>query len=358
MTSAPPPGGWQPPSAVPPPPPATHPAYGGPAYGGAPGPGARPPVDAAGHRYHELLRLGRRPAWAWALLGVLAGGIGFFFVQLAAAVPTVVWWLVQGVPSGEFESRLSGDPATPGFFLLINLGWAFTIPLVMAVVWGIHGLRPRFAASVRPGIRWTWFAVSLGLAAVALVATVLVGALVPAGETSDVGGAVNDFTSELRDFLIIMVLLTPLQAAGEEYLFRGYLTQLIGGVLPWERLRLVVAVVVPAVVFALAHGVQEPPIFVDRLAFGLVAGVLVIATGGLEASIAMHVLNNLLAFSLAILFGDMTEAFNPEGSTWWQLVPTLTQSFVFLGLCLFVGRRMGVAHRTAGDVLERSRGRV
>ena len=63
---------------------------------------------------------------------------------------------------------------------------------------------------------------------------------------------------------------------------------------------------VPAVLFALAHGLgQSVPIFFDRLAFGLVAGLLVVLTGGLEAGIAMHVLNNWVAFGLTLAFGDM-----------------------------------------------------
>ena len=82
--------------------------------------------------------------------------------------------------------------------------------------------------------------------------------------------------------------------------------------------------------------------FFDRFAFGLVAGILVVRTGGLEAGIAMHVLNNWLAFGLALAFGDMGEALNPTGGTWWSIPVTLTQSLVFLGLTLLVARRMGL----------------
>ena len=58
-------------------------------------------------------------------------------------------------------------------------------------------------------------------------------------------------------------------------------------------------VVVSAVVFALLHGLQNPPLFVDRLAFGLLAGWLVWRTGGLEAGIAAHVVNNVFAYVMA-----------------------------------------------------------
>ena len=97
--------------------------------------------------------------------------------------------------------------------------------------------------------------------------------------------------------------------------------------------------------FALAHGAQDPPVFVDRLAFGLVAGILVIATGGLEAGIAMHVLNNFLAYGFALAFSDMTSALNPTGGSWWTLPTTLTQSLVYLGLSIWAGRRMGISNQ-------------
>ena len=93
-----------------------------------------------------------------------------------------------------------------------------------------------------------------------------------------------------------------------------------------------------------------------RLAFGLVAGVLVITTGGLEAGIAMHVLNNFLAYGFALAYSDMTSALNPTGGSWWQLPVTLTQSLVYLGLATWVSRRMGIA--TTTSVLEPSQRRV
>ena len=150
-------------------------------------------------------------------------------------------------------------------------------------------------------------------------------------------GELNDFTRQTRDFLLIVVFLTPLQAAGEEYFFRGYLAQAFGGFFSHfnETAAKILAVVIPSILFALAHGVgQSVPIFFDRLAFGLVAGTLVILTGGLEAGIAMHVLNNLLAFGLALAYGDIASSLNPSGGSWWSIPVTLTQSLVYLGLAV------------------------
>ena len=113
----------------------------------------------------------------------------------------------------------------------------------------------------------------------------------------------------------------------------------------------------PAFLFALAHGLgQSIPVFFDRFAFGLVAGALVVLTGGLEAGIAMHVLNNWLAFGLALAFGDMASTLNPTGGSWWSIPVTLTQSLVYLGLAVLVCRRMGLGdHDHRGTFWRRRR---
>ncbi len=194
----------------------------------------------------------------------------------------------------------------------------------------LHGIPPRWLASVRPRIRWRFLLACLAVSLVALVATLVAGALVP-GQDGDVSSHANPFTTSTFHYLLVILFLTPFQAAGEEYLFRGYLTQAIGGMFgsAW------VAVLLPAFLFGLAHGLgQSPPVFFDRFAFGLVAGVLVVRTGGLEAGIAMHVLNNFLAYGVALAFGDMATTLNPTGSNWWTIPVTLTQSLVYLWLAV------------------------
>ena len=153
---------------------------------------------------------------------------------------------------------------------------------------------------------------------------------------------------------MVVSSLTPLQAAGEEYAFRGSLTQAFGGAFgkAW------IAVLVPALLFAMAHGGQSAPVFFDRFAFGVVAGLAVVLTGGLEAGIAMHVLNNWLALGLALAYGDMASTLNPSGGSWWSIPVTLTQSLVYLALALLVARRMGLTDRADPAVLVAPRARL
>jgi membrane protease YdiL (CAAX protease family) len=267
-----------------------------------------------------------------------------------------VGYAVQGANIEDSLTRLTDtENVTPAGLAFVFVVLASAIPVSWAISRLLHGVRPRWLSSVAPRIRWRWFAACLGLAVVALGATLLVSGLLPDQGGAEMSGELNDFTRTTRDFALVVFLLTPLQAAGEEYAFRGYLTQAFGGLIP----QVWVAVVVPAVLFALAHGLgQSWPIFFDRFAFGLVAGTLVILTGGLEAGIAMHVLNNWLAFGLALAYGDMSSALNPTGGTWWSIPVTLTQSLVYLGLAVLVGRRMGLQTSTTPGVLEGSGRRV
>lgn len=316
----------------------------GPAYN-LPAPGDRTTPLEAGLPYQLLHRAGHN-AWWRSVLGVISLALlAMLFVPLVLQVLLIAGYAVAGSnqPLDDSLDVLDlSDPSPLGLgYLMVSL--AALIPITWLVSWSLHGLKPRWLTSVFPKMRWGYFLACLGLSVVALIATLIVGALMPADAVAGAQETItpNPVDSTMLGFALVVIFLTPLQAAGEEYAFRGYLTQAFGGTLGTYA-----AVIGPAVLFALAHGSQSLPIFIDRLAFGLVAGVLVVKTGGLEAGIAMHVLNNWLAFGLAIAFGDLGDALQPTGGSWWMLPATLTQSLVYLGLALLVARGMRL-RRTA-----------
>ena len=314
----------------------------------------------AGLPYHLVQRGGRAGSWR-PIVGTLVLIASFVvIVPVLLQVPFAIGYAIAGRDVADSLTRLLNlDNPTPLGLAYLNLALACAIPVTWAITRVLHGLRPGWLASVRPRIRWRWLLVCLALSTLSLLATVVVSSLVPSSDGgAEVSSHLNDFTSTTRDFLVVVVLLTPLQAAGEEYAFRGYLTQTFGNLFGqrWA------AVVFPAALFALAHGGQSPPVFFDRFAFGIVAGLLVILTGGLEAGIAMHVFNNWLAFGLALAFGDMASTLNPVGGSWWTIPVTLTQSLVYLGLVLWVARRVRLRNTTETPaepgVLVAPRGRV
>ena len=280
-------------------------------------------------------------------------------VGLIVALTVALFLMGSDDVQDDVERILDTDHVTPAGLAYLNVSLAAAIPVAILIALLLHRLRPGWLASVTGRMRWKWLVVCLGLSVVALIATLVVSAFLPTqGDDAELSGALNDWTPEVRNFLLVIVFLTPLQAAGEEYAFRGYLTQAFGGLFRNRA----AAVLAPALLFALAHGAQDLPIFFDRFAFGVVAGILVIATGGLEAGIAMHVLNNFLAFGLALAYSDMSSALNPTGGSWWNIPVTLTQSLVYLAVAIWAARRMGIAtsvdRGSTPNVLEGSEPRV
>jgi uncharacterized protein len=300
--------------------------------------------------YHELHRVGRPGAWRSLVGSVVLIVLVFGLVPAVLGLAALVALLVGGTSAEDAASALDvTSNVTPLGLGILNLLLGSAILSSWLVLWLFHRLKPRWLSSVAPRLRWRFLLACLPLSVVALLASLGVSILVPTTGTGEPVGSLNDFTSTTRDFLIVIALLTPLQAAGEEYVFRGYLTQAFGSLLPraWRRVSLALAVLAPALLFALAHGLgQSWPVFFDRFAFGVVAGILVIRTGGLEAAIAMHVLNNFFAYGLALAFGDMTEALNAAGpASPWMIVSTLTQSLVYLALATWVAKAMGVSRQ-------------
>jgi membrane protease YdiL (CAAX protease family) len=305
--------------------------------------------------YHLVLRTWTY-AWWKPVLGVLLAGFSMLVLAPLVFLPVLaVGVAIQGGPfSREFERAATLQTVSPAALLYLNLVLASMIPVTWGIVRWVHRLRPRWLASVVPRLRWRFLLPCLALALVALLAQVAAGALVSSlGGTSgdDVGGTLNHFTTGTAVTVVVVLLTTPLQAAGEEYLFRGYLLQAFGAL---SRNRWV-AIGLTATLFALAHGTQNFPLFFDRLAFGLIAGWLVTRTGGLEAGIALHVVNNFLAYGLALAYGDLTATLTVSEVGWSNIVLTVTQSAVYTLLVVWLARRRGLRTRTAppvrGDVL-------
>jgi membrane protease YdiL (CAAX protease family) len=276
-------------------------------------------------------------------------------LPLLVMVPFAAYYAASGQEVGSSVTRLVDlTQPTPAGLAYLNLALAGLIPVTWLLIRFLHGLRPRWVSSVFPRLRWKYLLICFGVSFVALFATLIVSALLPQQAATSVSGEVNELTPTLRSFLLVVLLLTPLQAAAEEYAFRGYLTQAFGGLVSSP----VVAVGAASFLFALAHGAQDIPIFFDRFAFGVVAGTLVVLTGGLEAGIAMHVLNNWLAFGIALAFGDMGSTLNPTGGTWWSIPVTLTQSVTYLLLAWWVARTMGLTTRSDPAILAAPEARV
>jgi membrane protease YdiL (CAAX protease family) len=173
---------------------------------------------------------------------------------------------------------------------------------------GLGGLG--FLSSVAGRLRWRWFGLALIPAAGYMAVQVLIGyGVAPFFETEPMGDATVPTTTFTLS-LVVILLLVPLQASAEEYVFRGFVMQAVGGWVRWP----VIAVVASTIPFVLGH-IYNVWGLLEVLVFALVAAWVTLRTGGLEAAISVHIVTNVIAFSIPALgFENVTESNGtPEG---------------------------------------------
>jgi uncharacterized protein len=317
---------WTPPPPRPPPPP--------PDVRWAPPPGT-PPHDVA----QPYLLAMRARDWAWwrPLLGLLL----FAVVYLVAAVVVAVLTLATGVGPDLAQMDLA-DPVT---LLVTNISLIVAIPVVWMAWVVVHGMRRGWSSSVLARLRWRlllpYSLIALGTLGVGIGLAVAAGFLL--GEEK-VTGPVASFGW----LLVVVILTTPLQSAAEEYVFRGYLSQSIAAWVRHPVAGAVVAGVVTAALFSALHLPPDLPTFLDRFVFGLAASVVVWLTGGLEAAIVLHAVNNVLVFVLAGALGEgvATEEV-PDGSGLLLLVISVLSMAAYVVLVAWYRRRLRPETRSA-----------
>jgi len=153
--------------------------------------------------------------------------------------------------------------------------------------------------------------------------------------------------------IVLCLLTTPLQAAGEEFLVRGWITQSVGAWFARPLPGAVVAGLVSATVFALLHGSQNLWLFGDRFVFGLVASYLVWRTGGLEAAVALHTISNISSIVPAALEGSLDDALTLTEAPVATVVLDVVMLLVAAFLVAWLARRDGLTR--LGPVVPASR---
>jgi len=248
----------------------------------------------------------RGPQYRWwkpLLCLVLVLPLALLMMGLAI-VPVLVAGLVSGAPDlVEYTVRTTSDIANLGpiGFIYLNLTLIVLIPASGLSIWIVHGIRPGYLSSVAGRIRWRWMLRCVAVIAPLWAVYTLLGVLV------------EPFTSPRPDhwvaLLVIVVLMTPLQAAGEEYFFRGWIMQNVGAWFARPMVGLVASLAVSAAAFSTAHLSPDPWVLGTIACLAVASGVAAWRTGGLEAGIAMHAVNNVLTFGVVVFYGGWSQAF-------------------------------------------------
>jgi membrane protease YdiL (CAAX protease family) len=324
-----------PPWAAPPagPPPWVAPPTGPPPYSSTPYAEPQP--------YLRLLRT-RRYRWWRPLVGLFVAMAAFLFVGFAVYGTAAVAGVAAGGAEADVLDRVT-DLGSPLGLLLANLTLAGGILAAWVAVVAAHQERIGWLSSVQGRIRWRWLALNAALAVAVIVPTYLAYVILPADADLPGGSdAAWPGVGTFLTFLLIILLTTPLQAAGEEYAFRGYLSQALGAWIRWP----IVPVLASTALFALAHGTQGPWLFADRFAFGLAASWLTIRTGGLEAAIALHAVNNAIALTFAAALGELPQAFTLTDIPLSIALIDIAALVVFAAFASRLARSRGIAVRS------------
>lgn len=170
---------------------------------------------------------------------------------------------------------------------MVNLGGVACMLLALIIGAEIVGDRPFSSyASSRGG--WS-FKIFFACTAVCLVICALPNVIMAVF----IDGRTDASRFTIAGF-ILCTILGPLQCIAEEYIFRGFLMQTFGS---WTRVPLI-AIILQSLAFAALHPYNSLGVILilfDGICFGLIAWY----TKGLEATSALHIVNNMSAFYLS-----------------------------------------------------------
>lgn len=291
---------------------------------------------------------------SWKVSKPITGLVLFFVFWLLASFVTVGAYIFLtifvGIASGQMDS-VSINPEdikismTPGLLLATNVSLAAMIPISMLIAKWIFGQKVGFVSSVVGKIRWQWLFVCLGI-------------LLPLWIILQFGtwllnpDAFSGFSpnKDTVAFLAVIILTTPLQCAGEEYGFRGAVNRCVASfVRPDKKIAgslpigVVLGAVVSSLCFMLAHGSTDIWLNIFYFFFGFVSVILAYKTGGLEASIAMHIVNNLTEMVITLPFGQADQLLQRgAGTADASVLVQMGVIIIGMTLVLLVAKRRGI----------------
>ncbi|MEO5920777.1 MAG: CPBP family intramembrane glutamic endopeptidase [Pseudolysinimonas sp.] len=314
-------------------------------------------ADLAKQPYHRLFRTLDGFRWWRPLVALLLAGVYYVVFSVVVAVPVLVLAVVTGRVSIDDPARLQSDlgdlavlDAASPISLLLALGsLAVMLPAVHLALLST-GLRPTGVRhSVAFRLRWRWLWQSSVPAFVIVVAATVVPILIGSMFGEEALGGVTTEPVLFLGCVAIILVLTPFQAAAEEYVFRGFLAQMLGS---WVRYA-PVAIIVPTAAFASLH-IYDAAGLASVAIFGLGAAYVVWRTGGLEAGITYHALNNISAFLFLAsgVYGttvNESETASNPAEVVLVVGSTLIATGVWVAWVLWLAKRKGIV-RLGGRV--------
>jgi len=265
--------------------------------------------QAPGWRFIGLASLGRNTpgSYAWTLTGVVLTPVVFLALAFT------------GLYAGAAAHRLPQAAVPP---LLLAAALIAVILAGVALAWGVvRSHRRPWMSLVSPDLRFDARRFAIGATVQGLlIAASLVVAHIVGGQPWPEGSGMS------WPMLAGLLLLVPFQAASEEMLFRGYLTQAFGRV---TRSRLLIALVV-GIAFGALHMNAYGPMTLPYLGgLSVLFSVVSLRDERLELVIGAHAATNWFGIGAV---NAMAEAGSKTRLGWPALIGLLINGALFFAI--------------------------
>ncbi|RPF21923.1 membrane protease YdiL (CAAX protease family) [Myceligenerans xiligouense] len=260
---------------------------------------SREPITS-GVQYHRVLAGEKRRIGRGVLAIVLLVGGLFTAIQLAYLL--AVW--VEGLLGSEQGAY---SPLTLGAGLAAT---ALLTPWSMLIQRWLYGVPGPSLHSVVSRFRFDLF----GRALIAIVPLFVIA--IGITEYLDPRPTVSWSHADIVGLFVVVVLLVPLQSAGEEYGLRGLVFRIAGSWVHGRWTSLILGTIVSSAIFAVIHVAADPWWNVFYLVFSITASFMTWRTGGVEYAVVMHAVYNVLTFTYwFIVNADLADRFDRSAST-------------------------------------------
>lgn len=257
--------------------------------------------------------------WHKPLVTIILSAVIFFILTFVlGAIFQLAFGDISAGLSDSYESLNTLGPASLFSYMILVI----TIPAIYLASKIVKDRPFSSYASSLGGWRWKLYFKCM---AVPLVIYVIFNI---ASSLTD-GSAIN--IQQISPLMFIAFAITiPLQCIAEEYLFRGLIMQSFGS---WFNIP-ILAIIIQALAFGATHSYNSIGV-VTIILGGVVYGLLAWKTNGIEASSALHTINNLTVF-ITIYLGLARTSTNVDI---WAALFAFAIDLVCLGLTYYVGTR-------------------
>ncbi len=229
--------------------------------------------------------------------------ITIFLVVGAMIIAQIVLFPFAFIVEGNMDI-MTYQPIT--LLWLTMLPFAIALAVLLFSVHFIHRLSLKTFFSRRDRFHWkTFFISALLWAGLATISDIGLSIFQPGNYQFSFDAAA------FLPFLVVSLLLIPIQITAEESFFRGYLQPAFKRVVKWSWL----AILLQAILFGLLHGANTEvsmygilttmPFYIG---IGILLGLITYRFNGLEAALGLHLANNLYASTAVTFAGSSIES--------------------------------------------------